>query len=245
MTSVENDFNLKKRIEAIMQDSYIEKCIGKAKLPANIIEMLEILFSNSSLEETKKERLGIASVLLQLGLEMHTQVSAKDRPERAGKTRQQFVLAGDYFSSLFYRFLVQHQDFQLIEYFCQKILLINEAKLSLHVRSLEQQEYDDEMLVNHRKVTSGLVIAVADYFQHQDDFIFLWKKTVSLCLLLNDLEKSGKWMNFPPSLRQKLYQEWSELTQEMGQQGEKSKQQLRSLLRQTEGFVNKFAVKES
>lgn len=247
MTSINGvNFALRERIKAILQDAYIRKCIGKADFPANMIEMLEILFAHSSFDEEKKERLGVAAVLLQLGLEMHAQAFEQDQAESAVlKTCQQLVLAGDYYSSLFYRFLVQNRDYSLVNYFCQQILVINEAKLSLHVHLRKQREYDAEMLANHRKVTSGLLLAVADYFQHQDDFIFLWKKTVSLSLLLSDLKKSGVWADFPLSLKHQLYQEWNAIRFEIDLLKAKPKQQLLSLLTDFEDMFEKLAMKES
>lgn len=246
MTSVECvDFDLRKQIEIILQDAYIQKCIGQVEFPETIVQMLEILFSNTSFDESKKKHLGVAATLLQMGLEMHAQASSDQSKTPRMRTRQQLVLAGDYYSSLFYRFLVQHEEFSLINYFCKNILLINEAKLSLHVKLREQKKYDMEMLANHKKVTSGLLLAVADYFRSQEDFIFLWKKTISMSLLLNDLKKSGIWQDFPPSLKQRLYQEWNELQLEMDRLEEGPKQQLLSLLYAFESFIQKFALKES
>lgn len=247
MTSIKSvDDSLRKRIETILQDAYIEKCMGRVEFPETIIHMLEILFSHSSFDPTTKERLGIASVLLQMGLEMHTRVSTEDPPQQKDmRDRQQFVLAGDYYSSLFYHYLVQNHDYSLIEYFCQQVLSINEAKLSLHVEQLKRRKYNADMLANHKKVTSGLLLAVADYFPHQDDFIFLWKKTVTISRLLNDLQKSGKWMDFPPFLRNQVYQEWNELLLELDRLKEGPKQQLLSLLTHFEEFIQQFTVKES
>lgn len=248
MTSMQiTNFVLREQLEKIVQDSYIKKCIGQAEIPEIFIEMLEILFSNHPFEATKKNRLGIAAILLQMGLEMHNRVSIDEKPTPTEmKIRQQRVLAGDYYSSLFYYLLAQKHDFQLIRYFSQQVLIINEAKLSLHIRLINQSEYDQEMLSYLKIITSRLLVAVADFIHLQDEFIFLWKKTVSLCLLIMDLTKSREWEKFSLPVRLQIYQEWSDLIANIRNMSkEKSKRQLLAILRRHEAFIEKIAVKES
>lgn len=238
---------LREQIEKIAQDSYIQKCIGKADIPDYFIEMIEILFAHLSHDGSEKKRLGIAATLLQMGLEMHKRVSDQEVVEaKEIKQRQQYVLAGDYYSSLFYYFLAQEQAFEMIQYFSQQILSINKAKLSLHLQSLQQSTYDQEMLTYLKKVTSGLLMAIADFFHVQDEFIFLWKKTGSFHLLMIELAESREWMKFPPDLRLQLFQEWNHLIDCINDQlQEEPKQQLLTILKQHEDLLEEIAVKES
>lgn len=238
---------LREQIEKIVQDSYIQKCIGKADIPDYFIEMIEILFAHFSHDGSEKNRLGIAATLLQMGLEMHKRVSNQEVVDsKEIKQRQQYVLAGDYYSSLFYHFLAHEQAIEMIQYFSKQILSINKAKLSLHLRLLQQSTYDQEMLTYLKKVTSGLLLAIADFFHVQDEFIFLWKKTGSFHLLMIELTESREWKIFPMDLRLQLIQEWNHLIDCINNQlPEGPKQQLLAVLRRHEDFLEKIAVKES
>ncbi len=248
MTSMQiTNFNVREEIGRILQDPYVKKCVGKPEIPEHCIEVLEILFLNDPFEPIKKHRLGIAALLLQMGLEMHNRVSIHQNPTPTEmKVRQQQVLAGDYYSSLFYRFLAQKQDVSMIRYFSRQVLRINEAKISLHNRLIHRCEYDQEMLSFLKKVTSGLLIAVADFFHVQDEFVFLWKETTELYLLIMDLIKNKEWEKFPASLRLQLFQEWSDLISRIQEVPENEwKSQLLAVLRRHETFMEKIAVKES
>lgn len=244
MTSMQNTSQeLRTKIETIVNDSYIKKCVGRATIPEQHLELLEILFSSVPMDKKESVQLGLASILLQMGLEMHSHVSVEEHLDPARfRSHQQMILAGDYYSSLFYYLLAQEEAFQVIEYFSNVVVTINQAKLSLHVQWTEKKPFNEEMLAYLKKITSGFLLAVADFFRIEDEFIFLWKKTATLSLLITDLERKDQWKSFPRSVRRQIHQEWQDLMDHIQRSPHEA---LINQVHSHEVFIKKIVAKES
>ena len=75
-----------------------------------------------------------------MGLDLHERVSVEpERAEQGMRSRQLFVLAGDYFSSLFYRFLAERGEIRTISRLSEAVCEVNEAKMELYALADSRQ----------------------------------------------------------------------------------------------------------
>ncbi len=71
----------------------------------------------------------LAALLLQIGLDTHDLITESDVLHLEQRRAQQLqVLAGDYYSSYFYKLLAAHADFEAIALFSEAVIQINEEK---------------------------------------------------------------------------------------------------------------------
>ena len=249
MTSIQmKNRNLQLQFTKFAQDPFIKKCVGDVQIPVCFVEMLEeLLAANTTLSQQRNYIWSGAVILLQMGLELHTMVSIEEKPDPMEmQKRQRYVLAGDYYSSLFYYLLSDHHEIEAIQYFSQVISSINQDKLSWHQKRLKQQTYDQEMIQNLKSMTSGLLMAVADFFHVQGDFLKQWKKAASLYLLMDYIEKNEERHRFSDETRRQIGKEWSQLREQLSQlHPQQDGHRLLRLLDQKNDFVDCFAAKGS
>lgn len=249
MTSIRmKDQEFQEYFAKTMQDPYIQKCVGHPEVPVYFVKILEELMEEDT--TTPKSQIymwSTAAILLQMSLEMHTKVTVESTTDTiALQSRQRYVLAGDYYSSLFYRLLAVNHEYGGLRHFSQAISQVNQEKLSLHMKWIKQRSYDDEMIKNLKRVTSGLLVAVADFFHVQTDFLSKWKKVAEIGLFVDYLERHQTWHHFSDQICHDIRQTWDQMLLQFGhknaQQGE---QRLLLLLDQKSIFVNRLSVKES
>lgn len=248
MTSIQiKNHNLQLQFTKFAQDPYIQKCVGEMQIPICFVEMLEeLLAADTTSSQTRNYIWSAAAILLQMGLELHTLISTESKPNPVEmKRRQRYVLAGDYYSSLFYYLLADHQEIEGVQYFSQVIGSINQDKLSWHQKRLEQHTYDHEMIQNLKSITSGLLMAVADFFHVQEEFLKQWKKAASLYLFVDYIERSEEWHRFSSATCHQIGQEWSQLREELNRLHPQDGRRLLRLLDQKNHFVYSLFAKGS
>ncbi|GGO04423.1 heptaprenyl diphosphate synthase component 1 [Saccharibacillus kuerlensis] len=108
-------------------------------------------FLEASDYAAQSEVYGIVTGLLQTGLDIHDRVAPGDdsEEEQAMRTRQLKVLAGDYYSSLFYQLLAGAGEIAMVAELSRAIADMNRSKMELYLRmqsdsKLELREYLDE-----------------------------------------------------------------------------------------------------
>lgn len=93
------------------------------------------------LSEDLRDRLALATILLQTGLDIHDWINEEAHADVASeieRRRQLRVLAGDYFSAKFYRMLAEAGQIQLIQDMTDAICRVNEFKLTHYVAMKNQ-----------------------------------------------------------------------------------------------------------
>ena len=115
------------------RDPFVERHIGRPKTSAFFVKVLYLLLKSFSLPSERIRLHCVATALLQMGLDLHERVSVEpERAEQGMRSRQLFVLAGDYFSSLFYRFLAERGEIRTISRLSEAVCEVNEAKMELY-----------------------------------------------------------------------------------------------------------------
>src|SRR5699024_3634853 len=96
--------------------------------------------NNINMPVKKKEKYMITTMLVQIALDTHDLVTDKKNdtvePLSVESTRQLTVLAGDYYSGLYYLLLAEIEDYQLIHALAIAIKEITELKLRCIIRNL-------------------------------------------------------------------------------------------------------------
>ena len=100
------------------------------------VHLLYIFLNECSAAKEQAELYSLAASLVQLGLDTHAQVSeaSGENGEVNMRSLQLKVLAGDYFSGLFYEMLAKQGEIEMISAMSREICEINVLKMNLYSR---------------------------------------------------------------------------------------------------------------
>ncbi|HLR54069.1 MAG TPA: heptaprenyl diphosphate synthase component 1 [Pseudogracilibacillus sp.] len=165
-----------------MQHSYIEKNISKSVINIDKIALLHSLYVHSEVSIHQQEKEMITILLVQSALDTHELVPAGETDQMKRKEIQLSVLAGDYYSGLYYYLLAELENLDLIQILAASIREINEQKMVLFYR---EATTFDELFETMKKIEALLFVNTANYLGY-DYKITDW---VEDQLLLYKLEK--------------------------------------------------------
>lgn len=154
---------IKKTIEERIRYPYLEKFIERPIIDERKLFLLNEIFHDSSYSVSQKKSFILTSMLVQIALDTHDKVSLDESAEdsdRKKKIRQLTVLAGDYYSGLYYYLLSQLEDIQMIKVLASAIKEINELKMSIYYKQFSSLE---DFMQELQPVESLLVCRVAEY----------------------------------------------------------------------------------
>lgn len=154
---------LKTRIEDKIQHSYLEKYIQKPVIDEEKLIILAAIINNTSLSALQKEQYIITTMLVQIALDTHELVPKVNEPDESKEselTKQLSVLAGDYFSGLYYFLLSEIEDFDLIHTLASAIKEINEYKMKLYYNEVNTLHNYINIV---GKIESLLILRVANF----------------------------------------------------------------------------------
>nr|WP_153736295.1 heptaprenyl diphosphate synthase component 1 [Aquibacillus halophilus] len=156
---------LKKAIESQLRHTYLEKFIQKPVIDEDKLFILSSIIQNTTFSDHKKKNYIITTMLVQIALDTHdlvTENAAKGESDLNRKTRQLTVLAGDYYSGLYYYLLSKLNDIPMIHTLASAIKEINELKMTIYYN-----EYDSvqDFMDSFKKLESLLIRRVAEHLQ--------------------------------------------------------------------------------
>ncbi|MDX8364849.1 heptaprenyl diphosphate synthase component 1 [Cytobacillus sp. IB215665] len=127
----------------------------KMLLLYSVLQELEL--SNETVSEYM-----IAIMLVQISLDTHDTVTNVEENNSGQLTERQLtILAGDYYSGLYYKILSQAGDISLISTVASAIKMINEHKIKLYENKLDSLE---ELMNSLKVVESSLFQNVSEFF---------------------------------------------------------------------------------
>jgi heptaprenyl diphosphate synthase len=139
--------------------SYLLERCGKPKIPELFIKILQLMLA--SIQERPQRIIAycVSTALLRMGLVVHEQVTLEDEKEVDEIQKKQLsILAGDYYSSLFYRTLAQHNEIEGMQVLSKTASQICEANMQHHIDgtfdSFAQEDWTGRQLL----------MALADFF---------------------------------------------------------------------------------
>lgn len=223
-TSITEIQHLRELLEKRTKNNFLEKYIQKPFLDEYKLRIMILLIEHAdSLNPAQKEQTALTSMLVQMALDTHEliPVGKDDEESREEKLSKQLrVLAGDYYSGLYYYLLAEIKDLDLIHKLATAIKEINERKMKLYYK--EADSFEDYIETVH-EINSLVILHAAEYMHGAPvrKVVDCWLRTH---LLTEVLSKRGDilqaWSeSFPDqkesSLRQKvnltIYQNGHEL----------------------------------
>ena len=153
---------MKERIECHVLHPYLRQFIISPVIDEDKILILVSILDKTELSPREKDTFIIAVMLMQVALDTHDLVSVKLTDENSMKVRQLTVLAGDYYSGLYYKYLAGIGDIRMIRKLSEGVKNINEHKVFVY----HKDPNSVESLMNSMKVIEfSLFEALMDYSQ--------------------------------------------------------------------------------
>ncbi|WP_443258067.1 heptaprenyl diphosphate synthase component 1 [Virgibacillus sp. L01] len=155
--------NLKTLIKERMHNSYLEKYLKAPVLNEDKLFILTSILDNTDLPDDKKKNYTVSTMLVQMALDTHDLVPKTNDSEQSNTdkvTKQLSVLAGDYYSGLYYLLLAEIEDLEMVRILATAIKEINEYKMQLYYRHIESFE---TFITIVKKIETLLYIHVAEY----------------------------------------------------------------------------------
>ncbi|MBU8567887.1 heptaprenyl diphosphate synthase component 1 [Virgibacillus pantothenticus] len=163
-TSTEDIQYLKTEIETKIKHSYLEKYIDKPIIDEGKMRLLIEMINHSSLPESRKQRYILTTMLVQMALDTHDKVpslTSEEEEEDVKLQKQLHVLAGDYYSGLYYLVLAEINDFEFIRLLASAIKEINEYKMTLYYNEIDSLKHYMHV---RNVIDTRLIVQIASFF---------------------------------------------------------------------------------
>lgn len=177
---------IKTLIENEIEHSYLEKYIDKPLIDLDKIATLQFIFNDVKISEQNKHNFMMTVMLVQIALDTHEQVTDEIVFDTAETEKQLSVLAGDYYSGLYYYILAKTGEIPLIRTLASAIKRINEQKMSLYHGHIESWE---ELLQACKDIDSLLFTTVAQFYGLSPKKIALINKVLFAKWLEKEIER--------------------------------------------------------
>lgn len=159
-TSNQDVYNIKHLIRTKSKHAYIEKYIKKPMIDMEKVIILHHLYNHINIPVAKKQQYITTIMLIQIALDTHEQVPIKTDAKTGDLEKQLSVLAGDYYSGLYYLLLSELEDIEMIQVLANAIKYINEYKMKLYYSEVDSVE---QLKMTIKKIESLLFTNVASY----------------------------------------------------------------------------------
>ncbi|SFA73715.1 heptaprenyl diphosphate synthase [Lentibacillus halodurans] len=162
--------HLKALINQKMYYAYIEQYVQTPQLDDDKLYILTSILNNTALPESKKEHYIVTAMLVQMALDTHDLVPNSNdfvHTDHDEKSKQLSVLAGDYYSGLYYLILSEIEEVKMTQVLATAITDINEYKMQLYYKDFDSF---DTFIQVFKKLESLLITRIA---------AFVGEKTIS------------------------------------------------------------------
>lgn len=162
--------------------SYFRQHIGTPDLDDDRILMLSVAMNQIDLPISDRELYITTAMLVQLALDTHEQVAD---PDATLKERQLRVLAGDFYSGLYYSQLANLKNTDLIRSLATAIKTVNEHKISIN----QTQVNNIDSFINSCKIVESKVMEQFCLHFNATTYIGLFSELLFLKKMTSELEK--------------------------------------------------------
>lgn len=186
-------------MEDKIRNEYLEQFIQKPRISEEKLRILAFIVNNTNLTPVKKEKYIITAMMVQIALDTHEVVpisNKRDETKQERLSKQLRILAGDYYSSLYYFVLSEIADFKFIQILATAIKNINENKMKLYYNEVDSFE---ELINLTRQIDTMLLLHVANFLHGN-----------ILDQVIEDWLFTSKW-NQDKNQHRLLIQRWQEI----------------------------------
>lgn len=193
---------IKQKIMKLISQSYVEQYVDIPAMAENRLVLLYVFLCENGLDRERAKVLCTTTGLVQLGLDTHEQVKTSyETSIVAERNRQLTVLAGDYYSSLYYHLLAQHGEIEAVRILAHSIQEVNEAKMNLYLSEKEVASSWDKYFALRKTIDTALYLGfVRHYAQSENDLKFwtaLFEETAAVEQMIVEWEQL-KWQKQNP-----------------------------------------------
>lgn len=155
---------LKRSIEKKIEHSYLDQYIDAPKIDHYKLFVLYSILNETSLSKETIRHYIVSTMLVQIALDTHELVPSTNETSLSRqdqKSKQLLVLAGDYYSGLYYLLLSEIEEISMIHILASAIKEINELKMKLYYNEVNSfKEYVQLM----KQIDSLLIVRVVEAF---------------------------------------------------------------------------------
>ncbi|WML45115.1 heptaprenyl diphosphate synthase component 1 [Neobacillus sp. PS3-40] len=155
---------IKELVEQKVFHPYLLKFIQTPQIDEDKLLILISILDKLELSNNQMQNYALTTMLIQIALDTHEDISNDQMNEEEKdslKIRQLTVLAGDYYSGLYYKLLAETDDIQMIKALARGIKEINENKITVF-----QKEFDsiEKLMSSIKVIESALITQLLEYF---------------------------------------------------------------------------------
>lgn len=199
---------IKTILEQKLKHHFLDDYIKKPKVSEDKLAFLTHIVNHTDMPTNKKRKYIISTMLIQVALDIHETVPIMNNPKASDTERTQdqlTVLAGDYYSGLYYLLLSELDDVAMISKLATAIKEINELKMAYYYKDFDSFTQYIEIL---DKIDSLLIRCVADHVNHSlmghvaSEFIVTHRLIKERDLILNKgtSQIMEDWTNLSPTM---------------------------------------------
>lgn len=174
--------DLKQTILTKAHHPYLDRYLGEPAVDEDKLLLLACLFDEAGVPESAGRTEITAAMIVQIGLDTHERVTNNAASPADGlKNRQLHVLAGDYYSGLYYQLLASSGNIEMIKVLSAAIKEINEQKIAVYQKTAADIP---GLMAGIRAIEASLIEKLAVSF-HQPQ----WQEAAGTVLLYKRLLK--------------------------------------------------------
>ncbi|KAB2338326.1 heptaprenyl diphosphate synthase component 1 [Cytobacillus depressus] len=172
---------VKEQIEEKIRHPYLLKYIQSPYIDEDKVLLLVSILDHVNLSGDKLKNYAITTMLIQIALDTHELVTKEKLDAAELKNRQLTVLAGVYYSGLYYKILAGLDDIHMIRLLATGIKEVNEHKISVYQQASEAV---DILMDSVRRIESSLFEKISELLDDPN-----WSEFVSNLLFHKRLMK--------------------------------------------------------
>lgn len=168
--------DIKEQVEKKVLHPYLLKYIETPVIDEDKLLILVSIMDRLELSSNEINNYAVTTMLIQIALDTHEHISNASVDE---KQRQLTVLAGDYYSGLYYKLLAESENIEMIKELSKGIKEINEHKISVYQKEITTIEM---LMASIKKIESSLLARFSGYFK-----VDIWNEWIANLFLVKRL----------------------------------------------------------
>lgn len=174
MTMIKTEYQaILHQIDQTTRHPYLTGYLGAPPIPEKLVRVVYLFLYSQNLAKKRIRTITAAAAYLFMGLSLHESVASKSPKDPLSFQKQQLViLAGDYYSSLYYQVLGEKFEKATIEKLANVASNIQREKMRVYVG--EKRVLSDEWMAEQ------LFLGIVDLFCNQKEQIEKWREFFTL-----------------------------------------------------------------
>lgn len=180
----------KEKVYSKIYHPYLSNEIELAKIDDDKFYLLLSILQSKNISEREKENIAYSIMFIQIALDTHDLVKNDNEKIKSQKEQQLTVLAGDFYSGLYYRTLSLIPDINLIKSLAGAIKIVNENKIKVYTKEIKTFE---EFMNSMQRIETVLYQTLAQYLKAQQ-FECISSDWLHLNQIIKEKEKYKRYL---------------------------------------------------